>query len=118
MRCKQRRGTMGNLANKIGVGIARMPICPLGQKRRDEYNGDWKQQARAGSSRGYSSGSNDQANCCIALMNSVILRGLVMWPSMPARRDFSLSSSKALAEKAMIFSLSPPGRARMAAVAS
>ena len=49
--------------------------------------------------------------------NSLIFNGLEMWPFMPALRDFSLSSSKALAEKAMIFILSPPGSFRMAAVA-
>ena len=38
-----------------------------------------------------------------------IFSGLVMCPFIPAFKDFSLSSSKALAEKAMIFSLSPPG---------
>ena len=32
----------------------------------------------------------------------------MMWPFIPACKDFCRSSSKALAEKAMIFNLSPP----------
>ena len=53
-----------------------------------------------------------------SLISSSTFSGFAMCPSMPAFRDFSLSSSKALAEKARIFSLSPPGSFLMMDVAS
>ena len=53
-----------------------------------------------------------------SLRSSFIFSGFAMCPFMPAFNDFSLSSSKALAENANIFSLSPPGSFRMMDVAS